>query len=66
MSANIQENTAEQWKAVRGLLKEALLARETPLESKEMHPKAVFTLYENAKNPVIADIVYGENQIQAV
>jgi hypothetical protein len=61
MPAAIQdENTAEQWKAVRGLLKEALLAREIPLESKEMRPKTVFTLYKNANNPVIADIVYGE------
>jgi hypothetical protein len=34
MSADIQENTVEQWKAVRGLLKEALLAGEIPLESK--------------------------------
>jgi hypothetical protein len=25
-----------------------------------MYPKAVFTMYENANNPVIADIVYGE------
>jgi hypothetical protein len=55
-------NTAEQeqWKAVRGLLKKALLAGEIPLESKEMRPKAVFTLFKNANNPVIADILYGE------
>jgi hypothetical protein len=46
MSAAIQENTEEQWKAVRGLLKEALLAGEIPLEPKEMYPKAVFTLSE--------------------
>jgi hypothetical protein len=58
MSAAIQENTVEQWKAVRGLLKEALPAGEIPLELKETFSKAVFTLYENANNPVIADIVY--------
>ena len=35
--------------------------RRDPLgEPKEMHPKAVFTLYHNANNQVIADIVYGE------
>jgi hypothetical protein len=28
------ENTVDQWKAVRGFLKEALLAGEIPLESK--------------------------------
>jgi hypothetical protein len=61
MSAAVQEDTAGQWKALRGLLKEALLAGEIPLESKEMRPKAVFTLYKNANNPVIgADIVYGD------
>jgi hypothetical protein len=42
---------------VRGLLKEALFAGEIPLESKEMYPRAVFTLYKNANNPVITDIV---------
>jgi hypothetical protein len=59
-STALQENTAEQWKAVRGLLKEALLAGEIPVESKELGPKAVFTLYKNASNAVIADIVYSE------
>jgi hypothetical protein len=59
-SAANQESTEEQWKAVRGLLKEALLAGKIPLESKEMRPKSVFALYEDANNPVIAGIVYGD------
>jgi hypothetical protein len=45
---------------VRGLLKKALHTGEIPLESKEMGPKAVFTLYQNANNPVVAEVVYGE------
>ena len=60
MSASIRKETAEQWKSVRGLLKAALLTGEIPLESKEMGPKAVFKLYQDNNNPVIADIAYGE------
>jgi hypothetical protein len=52
MSATIQENTEEQWKVVRGLLKEALLAAEVPIESKEMYPKSGIALYANANNSV--------------
>jgi hypothetical protein len=54
---NIEE---EQWKAVRGLLKEALLAGEITVETKEMGPKAVFERYHNTANNPLADIVYGE------
>ena len=59
-SAANQESTEEQWKAVRGLLKEALLAGKIPLESKEMPPKSVFALYKDTNDPVIAGIVYGD------
>jgi hypothetical protein len=59
-SAADQESTEEQWKAVRGLLKEALLAGKIPLESKEMLPKSVFALFKDANNPVIAGIVHGD------
>ena len=60
MSAAIQENAAEQWMAVRGLLKAALLTGEIPVESKEMRPNAVFALYKNE----IAGIVYGEKFVR--
>jgi hypothetical protein len=58
MANAIQENTAEQWKSVRGFLKDALLAGEIPSDSKDMGPKAVFAMHENANNPAIADIVH--------
>lgn len=50
----------ERWKAVRGLLKEALLAGEIPLDTKEMQPKAVFIKYGNEHELVFAGIPYSD------
>jgi hypothetical protein len=60
MSKDIQDEeiTQKKWKAVRGLLKEALLAEEIPLASMELRPKVVFEKYMG--NPAFKDIPYGD------
>jgi hypothetical protein len=51
MSAAIQENTEEQWKPVRGLLKEALLGRGIPrMESLEI---LLLTSSENTSRHIL-------------
>lgn len=56
--------TEEEWKAVRELLKSALLANEIPLESTEMRPKAVWQKYMDVNNPDIQCIDYQVKSIR--
>jgi hypothetical protein len=64
MPKDIQDKdiTQKEWKAVRALLKEALLGEEIPLESTKMRPKGVFKKYEG--NPAFDGIPYGDKFTQ--
>lgn len=60
MSA-LDDNTIaikEQWKAVRDLLKVAIIADEIPLDTKVMRPKAVYEKYKD--NPVMKIVTYDD------
>lgn len=55
---SIPPSSDEQWKALRDLLKSALLATEIPLESTEMRPKAVWQKYKDEQHPGIQCVDY--------
>ena len=58
------DDTSDQWKPLRELLKAALLSGEIPIEPSEMKPKEVWTKYKSANAPAMQFVDYADKSIR--